>query len=139
MSTKYIPNTKEEYMNPSQLQYFATKLNSMKQEYESISMIRLQELHSTKSDLNDETYNGSYMEVDLLNEDNHAYIKKEIDEALQRIEDMSYGYCEDTGAEIGIKRLSANPVARYCIRAQENHESQQGMLSRLENRYGDEA
>ena len=135
MSSKYIPSIEEEYMNPSQLQYFNTKLLALKQEYEDTSVIRLQELNSVKSDLNDETYNGSYMEVDLLNEDNHVYMQRGISDALARIKNMSYGYCEDTGAEIGIKRLMANPVAKYCIQAQEKRE--QEMSSRVHNPYGD--
>ncbi len=126
MGKHYQPKQKEEYMNDAQLQYFKEKLLSMKKEYGNISLARFNAL--TNSGKDTDVIDVSLTDADILNENNHAYMQKEIDDALERIEDGSYGYCEDTDKKIGIKRLIANPVARYSITAQEKYDMQREIL-----------
>ena len=70
--------------------------------------------------------------IDLRTKDRARKLIVKIDQALERIEDGSYGYCEETGEEIGVERLIARPIATLCVEAQERHE-------RLERTYDDEA
>ncbi|MBQ4874777.1 MAG: TraR/DksA family transcriptional regulator [Rickettsiaceae bacterium H1] len=131
MYNQYKPNSDEEYMNGDQLQYFKEKLLAMRQEYNSMSIVRLNALSTSNRETNSDNGNG-LTDVEILNEDNHSYIQKEIADALLRIENKSYGYCEDTSEEIGIRRLMANPIARYSIKAQEKRDKQQENLYRLQ-------
>lgn len=125
MKKHYEPSTEEEYMNPLQLQYFKMKLLAIQKFYNNMSHARLDALHN-KSGLIDRSHNDNLMDVELINEDNHSYMQKEVIEALGRIENASYGYCEESGEEIGIKRLKANPIARHCIEVQEKLEKSMG-------------
>ena len=112
LAPDYRPTEKEPFMNPRMREYFRRKLLSWKKELlnESNETIHhLQESSVSEPDLADR----ASLETDRA---------LEINEALERIEDGSYGYCEETGEPIAIKRLEARPIATLSIEAQERHE-----------------
>lgn len=122
----YKPSDNEEYMNPLQLEYFRRKLVAWKEELldESRETIKhLQEENWNEPDLNDRASLETDTATELRTRDRYRKLIDKIDHALQLIEEGEYGYCEDTGEEIGIKRLEARPIAVLCIEAQERHES----------------
>lgn len=122
----YKPTEKEPYMNPVMLEYFRHKLQLWKAEI-------IKEADATLHDLQDE---GGLQEPDIADRasvetevalelrarDRQRKLISKIDEALERIELGEYGYCEESGDPIGIKRLEARPVATLTIEAQERHE-----------------
>lgn len=121
----YKPSLDEEYMNDKQVNYFKNKLESWKMELlgESIQTLNnLKEENWKESDLNDRASVESEAAFELRTRDRYRKLIDKIDMALKRIDDGSYGYCEETGEPIGIKRLEARPVATLCIEAQERHE-----------------
>jgi DnaK suppressor protein len=131
----YEPNNKEEYMNEMQLEYFRQKLTEWKKELLAQSSDTLDELRQGGLNQPDDIDRASLetdKSLDLRTKDRARKLILKIDQALERIEDGSYGYCEDTGEEIGIARLIARPIATLCIEAQERHE-------RMEKTYDDEA
>ncbi len=131
----YRPNKKEEYMNDMQLEYFRQKLLSWKKELLAQSSDTLEELRQGGLNQPDDIDRASLetdKSIDLRTKDRARKLIVKIDQALERIEDGSYGYCEETGEEIGVERLIARPIATLCVEAQERHE-------RLERTYDDEA
>lgn len=131
----YRPNKKEEYMNDMQLEYFRQKLLSWKKELLVQSSDTLEELRQGGLNQPDDIDRASLetdKSIDLRTKDRARKLIVKIDQALERIEDGSYGYCEETGEEIGVERLIARPIATLCVEAQERHE-------RLERTYDDEA
>jgi DnaK suppressor protein len=131
----YRPNKKEEYMNEMHLEYFRQKLLSWKKELLAQSSDTLEDLRQGGLNQADEVDRASLetdKSLDLRTKDRARKLIVKIDKALERIEDGSYGYCEETGEEIGIERLIARPIATLCIEAQERHE-------RFEKTYDDEA
>ncbi|MBP5698309.1 MAG: RNA polymerase-binding protein DksA [Alphaproteobacteria bacterium] len=131
----YIPNKKEEYMNDMQLEYFRQKLLNWKKELLAQSSDTLDELRQGGLNQPDDIDRASLetdKSLDLRTKDRARKLIMKIDEALDRIEDGTYGYCEETGEEIGIDRLMARPIATLCVEAQERHE-------RMEKTYDDEA
>ncbi len=131
----YTPNTKEEYMNEMQLEYFRLKLLEWKKELLAQSNDTLDDLRQGGLNQPDDVDRASLetdKSIDLRTKDRARKLIMKIDEALERIEDGSYGYCEETGEEIGIGRLMARPIATLCVEAQERHE-------RMEKTYDDEA
>jgi DnaK suppressor protein len=122
----YKPSEKEEYMNPTQIEYFRQKLNAWRDELleESRETLKhLQEENWNESDLNDRASVETEAATELRTRDRYRKLIDKIDQALKRIETEEYGYCEETGEEIGLKRLEARPVATLCIEAQERHEN----------------
>ncbi len=121
----YKPSDKEEYMNPSQIEYFRQKLLAWKADLSG-------ELHETLNNLKEENWqepditDRATVEIDtgleLRTRDRYRKLINKIDSALNRIDRGEYGYCEETGEEIGIKRLEARPIATLSIEAQERHE-----------------
>ena len=121
----YRPSEDEEFMNDRQVEYFRQKLNDWKEEI-------LRESHETLSHLQNETENlpddidrawsATDRALELRTRDRQRKLISKIDEALRRIEDGSYGYCEETGEPIGIARLEARPIATLSLEAQERHE-----------------
>ena len=119
------PSSNEEYMSPRQLAYFKNKLLDWKRELN-------QELIQTMHHLREERWNEpditdrANIEMDIgLELKTRSRIKKlieKIDISLSKIQDGSYGFCEDTGEPIGVKRLEARPIATLTIEAQERHE-----------------
>lgn len=122
----YTPSDTEEYMNPMQIQYFKNQLNSWRKELieesnKTLDHLR-QESHNTP-DMNDQASEETERAFELRTRDRYRKLIDKIDEALDRIAKGEYGYCEETGEPIGLKRLQARPVATLCIEAQERHEN----------------
>lgn len=131
----YKPTIDEEYMNDMQLEYFRQKLLAWKKSIVSQSVDTLEDLRQGGLNQPDEVDRASLetdKSLDLRTKDRIRKLISKIDEALERIEDGNYGYCEETGEPIGIDRLEARPVATLSIEAQERHE-------RMEKTYDDEA
>ena len=131
----YKPSKKEEYMNDMQLEFFRQKLLNWKKELLAQSSDTLDELRQGGLNQPDDIDRASLetdKSIDLRTKDRARKLIIKIDQAIDRIEDGSYGYCEETGEEIGVERLMARPIATLCVEAQERHE-------RLEKTYDDEA
>lgn len=121
----YKPTEKEPYMNKQQLEYFRQKLMAWRDELlaESQETINnLKEENWREPDLSDRASLETEAAVELRTRNRYLKLIGKIDAALARIEDGEYGYCEETGDPIGIKRLEARPVATMTIEAQERHE-----------------
>ena len=122
---EYRPSEDEEFMNERQLEYFKQKLLNWKEDI-------LRESRETLAHLQTETENHPVLAdratsetdraLELRTRDRQRKLISKIDEALRRIEDGSYGYCEDTGEPIGVARLEARPIATLSLEAQERHE-----------------
>jgi DnaK suppressor protein len=122
----YKPSDKEEYMCPQQLEYFRQKLVAWRKELLDESMDTLNHLKEEnwqEPDVNDRASVEADASIELRTRNRYRKLIDKIDAALRRIEAGQYGYCEETGEEIGIKRLEARPIATLCIDAQERHES----------------
>ncbi|HBO49562.1 MAG: RNA polymerase-binding protein DksA [Alphaproteobacteria bacterium] len=131
----YKPSADEEYMNDMQLEYFRQKLENWKKSIVSQSVDTLEDLRQGGLNQPDEIDRASLetdKSLDLRTKDRIRKLISKIDAALDRIEDGTYGYCEETGEPIGLERLEARPVATLSIEAQERHE-------RMEKTYDDEA
>ena len=134
LAPDYRPSANEEYMNEMQLEYFRQKLLSWKKSLIGQSMDTLDDLKQgglNQPDQIDRASLESDKALELRTRDRARKLISKIDEALKRIEDGSYGYCEETGDPIGIERLEARPVTTLSIEAQERHE-------RMEKTYDDE-
>ena len=121
----YKPSAKEEYMNDMQLAYFKQKLLDWRTELMKGSENTLQDLKETnlnEADANDRASSESDQSLELRTRDRARKLIKKINQALDRIEAGTYGYCEETGEPIGLKRLEARPVATLSIEARERHE-----------------
>jgi DnaK suppressor protein len=121
----YRPSDDEEFMNPRQVQYFRRKLlqwkdDILKESRETIS--NLQADTENHPDLADRATSESDRALELRTRDRQRKLISKIDAALRRIEDGSYGYCEETGEPIGLARLDARPIATLSLEAQERHE-----------------
>jgi DnaK suppressor protein len=115
----------EDYMSDTQLEHFRRILLAWKQELmEEVdrTVHHMQDEASNFPDPNDRATQESEFGLELRTRDRERKLLKKIDSALQRIEDGSYGFCEETGEEIGLKRLEARPVATLCLEAQERRE-----------------
>ncbi len=122
----YRPSVEEGYMNEKQLSYFKYKLLAWKKSLceESIETIEhLQRDNINAPDMGDRATIEEEHALELRTRDRYRKLIAKIDAALQRIEDGSYGYCVETGEEIGIKRLEARPIATLSIEAQERYEN----------------
>ena len=121
----YKPSADEEYMNEMQGEYFRQKLLDWKKSLLAQSQDTLEELRQGGLNQPDELDRAS-MEtdkaLDLRTKDRARKLISKINDALKRIEDGTYGYCEETGEPIGVERLEARPVATLSIEAQERHE-----------------
>ena len=121
----YQPTESEKYMNNKQLTYFQQKLiewrdELLKESQETID--HLKEESWREPDLSDRASLETEAGVELRTRNRYLKLIGKIDAALNRIEEGEYGYCEETGDPIGIKRLEARPVATLSIEAQEAHE-----------------
>jgi len=123
----------ERYMGKDQLEHFRAILNSWKRDLmEEVdrTMTHMKDEAANPPDPNDRATLESEFALELRTRDRERKLIRKIDEALDRIDDGSYGYCIETGEPIGVKRLEARPVATLCIEAQERRE-------RREKQYGD--
>lgn len=121
----YKPSEKEAYMNPQQLEYFRQKLLAWKAELieESAETLNhLKEENWNEPDLNDRATVETETSLELRTRDRYRKLIYKIDAALRRIDKGEYGYCEETGDPIGLKRLEARAIATLSIAAQERHE-----------------
>ena len=121
----YKPSTKEEYMNEMQLEYFKRKLLDWRSDLMKESESTLQDLKETnlnEADANDRASSETDQYLELRTRDRMRKLIKKINQALDRIENGTYGYCEETGEPIGLARLEARPVTTLSIEAQERHE-----------------
>ena len=121
----YKPSDDEEFMNPMQLEYFRQKLLNWRAELLTEANQTLQNLSSEslhKPDQMDRAQIESSAALDLRTRDRERKLIQKIEAALRRIEDGSYGYCEDTDEPISLERLEARPIASMTLAAQEMHE-----------------
>jgi DnaK suppressor protein len=129
----YIARRGEQYMNKEQLEHFRMILNTWKRDLMvevDRTVLHMKDEAANFPDPNDRATQESEFSLELRTRDRERKLIRKIDEALKRIEDGSYGYCLETGEEIGIKRLEARPVATLSLEAQERRE-------RREKQYGD--
>ncbi len=129
----YVARRGEQYMSKEQLDHFRNILETWKrdlmQEVDR-TVLHMKDEAANFPDPNDRATQESEFSLELRTRDRERKLIRKIDEALKRIEDGSYGYCNETGEEIGVKRLEARPVATLSIEAQERRE-------RREKQYGD--
>ena len=128
----YKPTQKEKFMNAKMRNYFKQKLLDWKNELLKESNQTLNNLQSdneAKADITDRASEEIDRSFELRTRDRERKLINKINAALQRIEDGSYGYCEETGEPIGLKRLEARPVATLSIEAQEMHEKAEKRLN----------
>ena len=121
----YRPDDREEFMNERQKEYFRRKLRAWKEEIirESRSTIQsLQQDMGAQADLADRASTETDRSLELRARDRQRKLISKIDAALRRIEEDTYGYCEETGEPISLARLDARPVATLSLEAQERHE-----------------
>ncbi len=121
----YKPSEKEPFMNDFQRTYFRHKLIAWKEEILREGRSTLHNLHEDSSqhaDLTDRATSETDRAIELRARDRQRKLISKIDSALVRIDDGTYGYCEETGEPIGLKRLDARPIATLSLEAQERHE-----------------
>ena len=128
LTEDYKPSDSEPFMNDRQIEYFRRKLHNWKEDIikeskETIS--HLQEENHILPDVADRASSETDRSLELRTRDRQRKLISKIDSALKRIDDRSYGYCEDTGEPIGLKRLDARPIATLSIEAQERHEKRE--------------
>ena len=121
----YRPSEDEPFMNERQLDYFKTKLMQWKDDIlresrETVS--HLQAETENHPDLADRASSETDRALELRTRDRQRKLIAKIDEALRRIDEGAYGYCEETGEPIGLARLEARPIATLSLEAQERHE-----------------
>jgi RNA polymerase-binding transcription factor len=129
----YIPRRGEQYMGKEQLEHFRQILSTWKRDLMrevDRTVLHMKDEAANFPDPNDRATQESEFSLELRTRDRERKLIRKIEEAIKRIEDGSYGYCIETGEEIGIKRLEARPVATLCVEAQERRE-------RREKQYGD--
>ncbi len=129
ISKKYVPNQKEKYMCKKHKMFFKQKLMNWKVE---INKSNNQVLYngepddnSTSADVVDQASSYTEKNVEMKTINRQIKLISKIDSAIKKIKDGTYGYCEETGEPIGIKRLIARPIATLCIAAQEKHEKEE--------------
>ena len=132
ISKNYKPTQKEKFMNAKMKEYFRQKLQNWKNDLlreSSQTLNNLQSDNEAKPDITDRASEEIDRAFELRTRDRERKLINKIDAALQRIEDGSYGYCEETGEPIGLKRLEARPVATLSLEAQEMHEKAEKRLN----------
>ena len=122
---KYKPKAREKYMSMKQLNHFEIILLTWKSQLEqeadkTVNHMKKESINY--ADPNDRASQESDFGLELRTRDRERKLLKKIQQSLHRIENGSYGYCEETGEEIGLKRLEARPVATLCLEAQERRE-----------------
>ena len=126
MSKKYIPNEKEKYMCTKQKTYFKKRLTAWRNEIieANTKSLNLNEVDNEifSPDVVDQASSQTEKTVEIRTLNRQRKLLSKIDRAIKKIADNSYGYCEETGEPIGIKRLIARPIATLSIEAQEKHE-----------------
>ena len=125
LADNYRPSEDEPFMNERQIEYFRRKLNAWKEDILAEARETLNNLQSDTSnhpDLTDRASSETDRALELRTRDRQRKLIAKIDAALRRIDEGTYGYCEETGEPISLKRLDARPIATLSIEAQERHE-----------------
>ncbi|SRR5579883_399523 len=124
LADDYKPSEDEPFMNERQRAYFRKRLLNWREEILRESKETLENLQDSEQhpDVTDRASYESDRGIELRARDRQRKLIAKIDAALMRIEDGTYGYCEETGEPIGVKRLDARPVATLSLEAQERHE-----------------
>ena len=129
LAKTYIPTDKEKFMNAKMKEFFRLKLLEWKQNLLKESSLTLNNLqrdtNTSKPDITDRASEEIERSFELKTRDRERKLIIKIEAAIKRIEDGSYGYCDETGEPIGIKRLMARPVATLSLEAQEMHEKKE--------------
>jgi DnaK suppressor protein len=124
-NSNYRPSDKEQFMNERQREYFRNKLLAWKEDILKEARETLQHLQDENQnhpDLADRASSETDRAIELRARDRQRKLIAKIDAALARIEDGTYGYCEETGEPINLRRLEARPIATLSLEAQERHE-----------------
>jgi len=125
ISADYVPSDDEPFMNERQKLYFRQKLNGWKEDIlreNKETLQNLQDENPNQPDIADRASSETERSLELRTRDRQRKLVSKIDAALKRVEDGSYGYCEETGEPIGLRRLDARPIATLSLEAQEMHE-----------------
>ncbi len=131
----YAPSDAEPFMNERQREYFRRKLQGWKQDIlreAQDTLVALQSENENHPDLTDRASSETDRAIELRARDRQRKLIAKIDSALARIEDGSYGYCEETGEPISLKRLEARPIATLSLEAQERHERRERCTGTIE-------
>ena len=134
----YTARHGEEYMSQGQLEHFEDILAAWKHELMNEvdrTVHHMQDEAANFPDPNDRATQESEFGLELRTRDRERKLLRKIDSALTRVEDGSYGFCEETGEEIGLKRLEARPVATLCVEAQERREMSERQFRDRDDRY----
>ena len=133
ISKTYIPKEKEKYMCAKHLAFFKKKLMDWKADLVKTNNEALynssMDDNSTSADIVDQASSYTEKNVEMRAINRQIKLISKIDSALKRIKDESYGFCEETGEPIGLKRLMARPVATLSIAAQEKHEKEEKVFA----------
>ena len=135
ISKTYIPKEKEKYMCAKHLEFFKRKLQDWKKDLkksnnEAIYNASMDD-NSSSADIVDQASSYTEKNVEMRAINRQIKLISKIDKALKKIKGGTYGYCEETGEPIGIKRLIARPIAALCIAAQEKHEKEEKVYADL--------
>ena len=135
MAKKYIPNEKEKYMSTKQKSYFKTTLIEWKNQIikSNNKSLHLNEVdHEISSpDVVDQASSQTEKTVEMRTLNRQIKLLTKIDQAIDRIKNNTFGYCEESGEPIGIKRLVARPIATLSIEAQEKHERNEKIFANV--------
>jgi len=134
MPKKYTPNEKEKYMCAKHKAYFKQKLLDWKNEIieSNNKNLYMNEDHEISSpDVVDQASSQTEKNVEMRTLNRQIKVLSKIDKALKRIVDNAYGYCDETGEPIGVKRLIARPIATLSIEAQEKHEKNEKIYAEV--------
>ena len=135
MKKKYIPNEKEKYMCEKHKKFFRKKLVDWKNEImeSNVKGLYLNEIDGEISspDIIDQASSQTEKTVEMRTLNRQIKLLSKINKAIKRIEDNTYGYCDETGEPIGLKRLIARPIATLSIEAQEKHEKNEKVFADL--------
>ena len=133
ISKTYIPKEKEKYMCAKHLAFFKKKLTDWKADLVKTNNEALynssMDDNSTSADIVDQASSYTEKNVEMRAINRQIKLISKIDSALKRIKDGTYGYCDETGDPIGLKRLMARPVAKLSIAAQEKHEKEEKVFA----------
>ena len=128
LAPDYAPSEVEDYMNPQQVEFFRQRLLRWRHELlleADGTLASLSEGGIHEADITDRASVETDRALELRTRDRARKLIGKIDQALVRIEQGTYGFCEETGEQIGLKRLLAHPIATLSIEAQERHERQE--------------
>ena len=135
ISKKYVPKEKEKYMCAKHLEFFKQKLSEWKKDLkrsnsEAIFNASMDD-NSSSADMVDQASSYTEKNVELRAINRQIKLISKIDSSLKKINDGTYGYCEETGDPIGVKRLIARPIATLTIEAQEKHEKNEKIFANV--------